>query len=86
MDESDRKQLGRRLREARERVGLSAAECARRASTSAHSLWRYEDGRVAPGPSMLVRLANVLDTTVEWLVTGHGRPPAVRRASAAARS
>lgn len=70
MDAAARRALGARLRRAREERGLSGAELARRVGTSAHSLWRYEDGRVAPGPLVLVKLASELATSVEWLITG----------------
>lgn len=66
--------LGRRIRAAREAKGLSQAEAAREAGIPGHSLWRYEDGRVAPDLENLARVARVLGVTMESLLVEEAGP------------
>lgn len=68
--------LGRRIRAAREAKGLSQAEAAREAGIPGHSLWRYEDGRVAPDLENLARVARVLGVTIESLLAEDTNTPA----------
>lgn len=76
MERPARRELGRRIKRARESRGLTGAECARRAETTAHNLWRYEDGRVVPGVDVLARIAKVCAVSLDWLATGEGDGPA----------
>lgn len=38
---------------------------------------RYEHGRI-PSPELLVKIAEFGKTTVDWLLTGRGKPPRAR--------
>lgn len=70
-----RVELGRRIRAARETKGLSQAETAREAGIPGHSLWRYEDGRVAPDLENLAKVARVLSVTIESLLDDAPQDP-----------
>ncbi len=60
--------LGERLRQARERRGLSQAELARRIGTGINQIPRYENGQAEPSPSQLKRLARGLEVTSDYLL------------------
>ena len=63
--------LGGRLKLAREARHLTQAELAARAGVQLDTLRAIEQGRTAnPGVMIVLRLADVLDTTVEHLVRG----------------
>jgi transcriptional regulator with XRE-family HTH domain len=60
--------LGPRIRKAREAMGLSQAELARRAGTSIPQLNRLENGtRADPGLQLLKRLARALGVSLDYL-------------------
>lgn len=66
---------GRRVREAREALGLTQLELARKiGQNNTASLSYIERARRAVSGLVLVRLADALDTSVDWLL---GRPVAV---------
>ena len=56
-----------RVRELREKAGLSQVELARRARMASTNLSAIENGRLAPWPKIKRRLARVLKTTVQEL-------------------
>jgi transcriptional regulator with XRE-family HTH domain len=60
--------LGERLRQARERQGLSQAELARRIGTGVNQIPRYENGQAEPSPMQLKRLARHLEITSDYLL------------------
>src|SRR5262245_19115453 len=60
--------LGERLRQARERRGLSQAELARRIGTGVNQVPRYENGQAEPSPMQLKRLARSLEITSDYLL------------------
>jgi transcriptional regulator with XRE-family HTH domain len=65
MDQEQAKELGRRLREQRERLGLSTRELAERASTTHTTIARFEQGAFdAPAPDKLSRIAAALDLSL----------------------
>lgn len=77
--------LGRRIREQRERLGMSARELARRAGMAPGYL-DYLEARSGANPSAaaLTRLAAALDTTIPLLRGGgRTRPPGAGRAAGA---
>lgn len=63
--------LAKRLRYARERIGLSQSELARRASVRPQTVQFIEGGRVRR-PGSLVELAKALSVRPEWLLLGEG--------------
>ncbi|MGW0165581.1 helix-turn-helix domain-containing protein [Streptomyces sp. NPDC003343] len=74
--------LGRRITQRRQELGLSQAETADRAGMSSSYLqYLEEQPTVAPGPASLLRLAGALQTTVRELTGGDiDLPPGLGRA------
>lgn len=70
--EVDRAAVGRRIREARERKGLSQGELGARIGKQGHQVWRYEDGRNLLGPDVLVAFAEELGVSARWILYGTG--------------
>ena len=64
--------LGQRIRTQRQRLGLSAAELARRAGVTRDTLAEWERDGTAPRANRLLTLAGVLETNIGWLLEGHG--------------
>ncbi|MCG8355308.1 MAG: helix-turn-helix domain-containing protein [Kiloniellales bacterium] len=62
--------LGQRLVFARERVGLSTAQAARRLGVKTRSLTRWERDESEPRPNRLVMLAQMLGVSPAWLLEG----------------
>lgn len=62
--------FGKRLREMREKKGLTQAELAKMASLGESTISFYESGKREPSYEMLVTLAELLDTTPNYLLTG----------------
>lgn len=60
-----------RLRKARLKAGLSQRELARSAEIDVSQISRYEKGAGEPRPGALKRIAETLDSSAEWLVTGN---------------
>ncbi|MFC2045592.1 helix-turn-helix transcriptional regulator [Chloroflexota bacterium] len=59
-----------RIRQFREKLGLSQVELARRAKIAESNLSAIERGRLAPWPKVKRQLAKVLKTTQEELFPG----------------
>ena len=68
------KGLGARLRQAREKVGLSGAEVARRIGVERQTINNWELGRSAPQMSNLQRFAEVVGLSVSELLSGLDAP------------
>lgn len=62
--------LGRRLKLARDRAGLSQADLGEKVGRRGQSIWRYETERSAIEGRLLVRIADVLGVSPTWLVSG----------------
>ena len=62
--------LGARIREARERAGLTQAEFARRCGTERGTAWRWETGRAEPSLAMLRTIAAVTGSDLGRLAGG----------------
>ncbi len=60
--------LGERLRQARERRGLSQAELARRIRTGNNQITRYENEQAEPSPMQLKRLVRELGVSSDYLL------------------
>ena len=60
-----------RLKEARRIKGLSQAEVSRLLGVTQQAVGKWETGRSNPDPEMLVRLAEVLGTTTDYLLGLH---------------
>lgn len=59
--------LGRQIAAARNLLGMSQDELARRVRTSQNAISLIEGGKSDPGYTTLLRIAEVLDTTLEAL-------------------
>lgn len=74
-----------RIREARKTTGISRAELARRVGVkpSAAVQWEHDDG-TAPSVRNLMKIADVLNVSFEWLATGRGmtRPKSLQEVPA----
>lgn len=57
-----------RIREARERLGWTQSDLAKKMGTTQQTIQRYEAGAVDVNSSKLVRLAEILGTTVDYLI------------------
>lgn len=63
--------LGHRIQLLRSQKGLSQAALARKLHISASTLGMYEQGRREPALDTLVLLAQELEVTTDYLLTGH---------------
>jgi len=64
--------LGKRIKEAREKINKSQAELAGLIGVMAAHLNRWEKGRISPGWEFLVKIAKICDVSLDWLLTGMG--------------
>ena len=62
--------LGQRISILRRRAGLSQSELARRLQISASALGMYEQGRREPSMDTLVAIAEQLQVSTDFLLTG----------------
>jgi len=66
----DKTKVGRRIKELREQLGLTQEELAEKASISRSALANYESGVREPKGIILVRLAEALETSADYILTG----------------
>lgn len=64
------KTLGARIREARERAGLSQAALGEAVGVRAPTVFRWERDQITPELPRIARLAEVLGTSESWLLYG----------------
>lgn len=64
--------LESRIKQARERLGWSQVDLARRMHAAQPTVSGWEAGKKAPRVKMMGRLATVLGVGFEWLSTGRG--------------
>ena len=64
------KQLGKRLRKAREAHGMPADELGRRLGSSGQAYRRYERGEVMPKIDQLLDICDILGVTLDRIVYG----------------
>lgn len=73
--------LGDRIAELRTLAGMSQLELSRQMEVSRQAVSKWESDQSSPDASNLIRLAEVLDTDIEYLTTGRRtfgrRPPVV---------
>lgn len=73
--------LGERIIELRKLSGLSQTQLAKDMDVSRQAVSKWETDQATPDPSKLIKLAEVLDTDIEYLSTGRRnfarRPPVV---------
>ena len=67
--------MGRRIREARERLGANRNQMARDLATSWQHVDRWERGATEPSPESLRKLAEYLGVTVDHLLGASQLPP-----------
>src|SRR5690606_25982778 len=67
--------LGGRLSRARDAVGLSAAQLARRLGVQSSTIQAWESDRSQPRANRLSMLAGVLNVSLSWLLHGIGTAP-----------
>jgi transcriptional regulator with XRE-family HTH domain len=69
-------EIGKRIRRARQDFGLSQVEAARQMGwLSSQFLSQLEKGSSLPTDATLLRVARVLNVTIEYLRDGKGGPP-----------
>lgn len=71
----DNDTLGGRLSRARDAVGLSAAQLARRIGVQTSTIHAWESDRSQPRANRLSMLAGVLNVSLSWLLYGIGTGP-----------
>ena len=64
--------IGQRIQIRRKQLGLNQDQLAELASLNRVTIAKYESGKVEPGAQALARIADALETTVDWLL---GRQP-----------
>ena len=72
--------LGERIMELRKAAGLSQLDLARAVEVSRQAVSKWETDQSNPDAANLIRLADLLDTEIEYLTTGrrtYGRRPPV---------
>ncbi len=67
--------IAERVTGARESIGLTTAQLARRVGVRTRTLASWEAGRSVPRANRLFMLAGVLDVTPAWLIGGEGAMP-----------
>lgn len=74
-DNPDNDTLGGRLSRAREALGLTINELARRIGVQASTIKAWESDRAQPRANRLSTLAGVLNVSLSWLLYGVGVAP-----------
>lgn len=74
-DRPDTDTLGGRLSRAREAVGLTVNELARRIGVQVSTIKAWESDRAQPRANRLSMLAGVLNVSLSWLLHGVGVSP-----------
>lgn len=69
------RQLGARLREARDHAGLSQEDVCARIDSTSRSLARWEGGEVEPGFVTMQQLAELYGVSLDWLAGRTTLPP-----------
>ncbi|MEQ1649699.1 MAG: helix-turn-helix transcriptional regulator [Hyphomicrobiaceae bacterium] len=68
--------IGRRMRERREQIGLTLDTVATRLNLTTHQIRKYEMGLNRVGAARLLEVATILDCPVMWFLTGKAVPSA----------
>jgi HTH-type transcriptional regulator, cell division transcriptional repressor len=75
-DNPDLDTMGGRLSRARDSIGLSTAQLARRLGVQTSTIQAWESDRSQPRANRLSMLAGVLNVSPSWLLHGVGTSPA----------
>ncbi len=69
--------MGERIRELRKKRGITAEAITKQLMTSSASIWRWESGKNQPSQLRLHQLAEILNTSVDYLMgrTDDPSPP-----------
>lgn len=62
--------LGARIAALRQQAGMSQSALAKSLGTSASAVGMYEQGRRQPSGELLVKLGEIFDVSVDYLLTG----------------
>ena len=65
-------QLGERIRRARKERGWSQAELAEQINSDARQISRYEKGHITPSTEVIVKIAEVLEVSTDYLLLESG--------------
>lgn len=68
------KQFAQRVRDARQRIGMSQYQLAQKAQVSHGYLARLERGETGPGLDVITRLADALGTSTQDLIADSNQP------------
>lgn len=82
--EYNSKELSRRIKECRRAIGITRAQCAELVGMDNNAYGNIEDGRRGTSLSTLITIARVLETSLDYLVSG--RSAADREGTADKRS
>lgn len=75
--------LAERIRRARRLAGISQAELARRTHISPSAVAQWEQAKATiPSVNHLVEISKVASVSLEWLITGEGKPRRSRNSEA----
>lgn len=66
--------VGARIRALREAKGIDQIELGRRAGVSQTTMFKYEQGKHLPESPTFLRIADELDTSIRYLLTGREEP------------
>ena len=76
--------LGTRIAALRRNAGLSQAQLAKLLKISPSAMGMYEQGRREPSGELLVAIANTLQVSVDYLLTGKANTPGEKTSAAGA--
>lgn len=74
--DSESREIGARIAEARSAAGLSEIELAERLGVTTETLEGWESGERSPRANHLTKLSGVLGVAFSWLIVGTGGEPA----------
>ena len=73
--------IGERIIQLRTQLGINQAQLAAAMDVSRQAVSKWENGQSVPSAAKMIKLANILDTDIEYLSTGRivvpTRPPVV---------
>lgn len=67
-----RQEIGKRLRLIRERIGITQAELGEKLGIQFQHVSKYERGETVPTWENLIKLIDLYDVNINWLLTGKG--------------
>lgn len=73
-EEEFKRQFAKRLATAMQVAGLTAASLSRKTNISRSTITSYKKARALPSLEALIRLAESLDVSIDWLLTGKQQP------------